>query len=69
MPFGSGRKIALAEARDGALIGVEGGLTREDVVARLTEYAGEGPVVAGLDFGFSLPAWYLQQLRVRQAVQ
>lgn len=58
---GSARKIALAEARDGVLLSVADRLTREDVVNRLIEYARERDVIAGLDFGFSMPAWYLQR--------
>jgi hypothetical protein len=58
---GAARKIAMAEARDGVLVGVDDRLTREDVVAQLVAYASDGGVIAGLDFGFSLPAWYLRE--------
>jgi len=58
---GSARKIALAEARDGVLLSVEDGFTREGVVDRLIALAREGGVIAGLDFGFSMPGWYLRQ--------
>jgi hypothetical protein len=58
---GGAKNIALAEARDGLLLHVERRLTREDVVERLIASASQGDVIAGLDFGFSLPAWYLRK--------
>jgi hypothetical protein len=60
--IGAARKIWLAEARDGVLLRLEGGWRREAIIEHLAETAREGgPVVAGLDFGFSFPAWYLRE--------
>ena len=64
----SGRKtreakyIWLAEARDGVLLRLEGGRDREQIVKHLIELQRSGDrLVAGLDFGFSLPEWFLRE--------
>jgi hypothetical protein len=44
---GTGRVVALAPA------------TRVAAIDRLIHAAGQGPMVAGIDFSFSLPAWWL----------
>jgi hypothetical protein len=55
------RAIWLAEARDGRLVRLEGGRGREQLVAHLLEEAERDPdLVAGLDFAFSLPEWFLR---------
>jgi hypothetical protein len=64
---GSARKIALAEANDGELLHIEDRLTREAVVQRLIEASSRDQVIAALDFGFSLPAWYLAQQQFARA--
>ena len=64
---GAERKIWLAEAADGRLLRLESGRTREEVVAHLAAYGREAPVIAGLDFAFSLPAWWLAERRLVDA--
>jgi len=57
---GEARAIWLAEVRGGALVRLEGGRTRADVVDHLIDVAAREPnVVVGLDFSFSLPEWFL----------
>lgn len=56
------RKIWLAEIRDGHPTCLENGRTRREVVDHLVEAAAEAPdLVVGLDFAFSLPAWFLEE--------
>lgn len=59
---GERNKIFLAEADDSGLIRLENGRSREQVTAHLVDLqrAGERAVV-GLDFAFSLAAWYLRE--------
>jgi len=58
---GEQRAIWLAEARDGRLVRLEGGRGREQLVAHLLAEAERDPeLVAGLDFAFSLPEWFLR---------
>lgn len=55
------RHIWLAEALHGTLVRLSAGRTREEVVEELVTLARDpDPVVAGLDFAFSLPAWFAQ---------
>jgi hypothetical protein len=61
--------IWLAEANGGELVRLEGGRTRDELVALLIAETGRAPnLIVGFDFAFSLPAWYLQgrQLTARQ---
>jgi len=59
---GATRKIWLAEVVDGRLVRLERGRDRNAVAAHLKEHATLHPeVVIGLDFAFSLPAWYLRR--------
>ena len=68
-PGGGGRaagpprpRIALAEARDGRLLRLEGGRDREAMAAHLLDLARAGEaVLVGLDFAFSLPEWFLAE--------
>jgi hypothetical protein len=63
------RAIWLAEATGGELVRLEGGRTRDELVELLIAEADRDPnLIVGFDFGFSLPAWYLQdrQLTPRQ---
>ena len=58
---GEQRALWLAEAREGQLVRLEGGRGREQFVAHLLEEAERDPdLVAGLDFAFSLPEWFLR---------
>jgi Protein of unknown function (DUF429) len=52
---GAERYIWLAEVRDGRLVELRNGLSREAIVAGLVE---DPPDVMGLDFAFSFPAWW-----------
>jgi hypothetical protein len=55
----------LAEVYNGALLRVENGRTRDQVIDHLRDLAAEDAnLVVGLDFAFSTPAWYLHQLGV-----
>jgi hypothetical protein len=59
---GERRAIWLAEAVHGRLVRLAGGWSREEVVAHLLEEAARDPdLVAGLDFAFSLPEWFLRE--------
>jgi hypothetical protein len=63
------RALWLAEAVDGELVRLEGGRTRAELVELLIAEATRDPnLIVGIDFAFSLPAWYLQerQLTARQ---
>ena len=62
----SGRKtgerqvIRVAEARDGKLVRIEGGRSRSEVIDHLiSEKLRDPNLVAGFDFSFSLPAWFV----------
>ncbi len=59
---GAERRIWVAEARAGELVGLTGGLSRAAAVALVVE---ESEVVAGFDFGFSFPAWFVRSLGCR----
>src|SRR5687767_11355506 len=55
------QKIWLAEVVDGQLVRLENGRDRPALTIHLIEQAKADPqVVVGLDFAFSLPAWYLK---------
>lgn len=59
---GARNKIWLAEARDGGLVRLEDGRTRDEIADHLIEEAGRDPhLIVGLDFAFSLPAWFLEE--------
>ena len=56
---GGEETIWLAEARGETLVRLEPGRTREQITDWLLEAASGGsPMIAGLDFAFSLPAWF-----------
>jgi hypothetical protein len=62
------RTLWLAEAAAGRLTRLEGGRTREQLVALLVaEAAGDPELVVGLDFAFSFPAWFVRELGARSA--
>ncbi|GLZ46693.1 hypothetical protein Acsp06_28780 [Actinomycetospora sp. NBRC 106375] len=52
------RRIRVASAAPGRLLAVHGGLDRAAVADLLLARAADGPLVAGLDFSFALPAWF-----------
>lgn len=60
---GAGRRIWLGEAVPGELLRLEGGRDRAALERHLRELADRaaGPLVVGLDFAFSLPAWFLEE--------
>jgi hypothetical protein len=59
---GAQRAIWLAEVRDGVVTSLEDGRTRDEVAAFLVALAAEDrSLVVGLDFSFSLPAWFLRR--------
>lgn len=59
---GAHHKIWLAEVIDGLLVRLENGRGREMLTDHLIEQAQADPhLVVGLDFAFSLPAWFLEQ--------
>ena len=55
------RRIRVAGAAPGRLLGVQAGLDRDAVTELLLARAAAGPVVAGLDFSFGLPAWFARE--------
>ncbi|SNR64996.1 hypothetical protein SAMN06265360_11352 [Haloechinothrix alba] len=56
------RAIWLAEAVDGRLTRLECGRTRDRLVDSLIAEAQRDPdLIVGIDFAFSLPAWYLRE--------
>ena len=55
------RALWMGDARDGELVGLESGRTGDEIVALLIgEAERDSHLVVGLDFAFSLPAWYLR---------
>ena len=60
--------IWVAEVAAGRLVALRNGLTRAQVVASLAEAAGRhDDLVVGLDFAFSLPAWWIESQGLRDA--
>lgn len=65
-PAAQRRHIWTAVARDGRLLQLYGGLTRDDTVRALVDaFAGRAAVV-GLDFNFSFPRWFLDERGIRR---
>jgi hypothetical protein len=65
---GERRAIWLAEAREGRLVRLECGRSREDVVEHLLVEAARDPdLVVGLDFAFSFPERFLKTRSIRTA--
>jgi hypothetical protein len=66
---GEGPYIWQAEHRDGMLVGIRGGREgRGRTIERLIRQAERSPrLVVGLDFGFSMPAWFLRSRGVDSA--
>jgi predicted nuclease with RNAse H fold len=60
--------IWLAEATGGRLARVEGGRDRDELAEHLIHESARDPrLVIGLDFAFSLPAWFLDELGIARA--
>jgi len=60
---GSARKIWIAEAAGHRLLRLENGRGREQVAEHLlAEATRDAHMVVGLDFAFSLPAWFVERL-------
>jgi hypothetical protein len=55
------RRIRVARAEPGRLLAVDAGVDRDGVTDLLLERAAAGPLVAGLDFSFGLPAWFARE--------
>ena len=56
---GQRRGIWVADAVDGALGSLRGGLTRDEAVTAVLHAVDAGADVVGLDFSFSFPAWFV----------
>lgn len=59
---GTEKRIWLAEAAEGQLTRLENGRGREQIFDHLKAEAERDPrMIVGLDFAFSLPAWFLEK--------
>jgi len=65
---GARRKIWLAEAREGRLVRVECGRSREEVVEHLAVEIPHERLAVGLDFAFSMPEWFVREQGASRAV-
>jgi hypothetical protein len=67
---GAERKIWLAEVAASRLRCLENGRTRAEIASHLADQAGrDADLLVGLDFAFSMPAWYLRSLGLTSAPQ
>ena len=58
---GERRTIWYAEVRGGHLTRLEDGRSRDEVVQHLIDEASRSPhLIAGLDFAFSFPRWFVE---------
>lgn len=65
---GEKRRIWCAEAIDGRVVALAAGRTRAEWTAYLVERArSDARLVAGLDFAFSFPAWFVRDCGARDA--
>jgi hypothetical protein len=65
---GEAEVIWLAEVRDGALVSLENGRGRTEVVQHIADLATTDPkIVVGLDFAFSFPRWWCESQGWRDA--
>jgi hypothetical protein len=62
---GAATRIWLAHVVDGALVTLRNGRTRQQIVDDLVDLRAQSPagLVAGLDFSFSFPAWFMEARR------
>jgi hypothetical protein len=61
---GETKKICLAEVAGGELLRLKDGRTREEVAGDLIQMAeDDGDMVVGLDFAFSLPRWFVDEMK------
>lgn len=61
-------RMWLAESRERKLVRLDRGFTREELVLDLIARSRRDPsLVVGLDFAFSFPEWFLDELGVRSA--
>lgn len=59
---GAEKRIWRADVLDGALVYLRNGSTADDIAEQLIALAAADPrIVIGLDFAFSMPAWFLRQ--------
>lgn len=59
---GAEKKIWLAEAIEGQLVSLECGRSRDALASHLVRLAADTrAIIAGFDFGFSAPAWFLRE--------
>jgi predicted nuclease with RNAse H fold len=64
---GQRESIWVAEVVGGRLVSLRNGMTREEVVGYLVEAAGRDErLTVGLDFAFSLPAWWVRRQGIRE---
>ncbi|MGE0353234.1 MAG: hypothetical protein AB7I33_14875 [Gemmatimonadales bacterium] len=69
-PRNAREKIWLAEAVDGRLARLENGRDRDQVAEHLVAVAAESSrLIVGLDFAFSLPAWFFEDRGLRNAYE
>lgn len=65
---GAERRIWRADVIDGELVYLANGFSQDEVTAQLMELAAAEPAVAvGLDFAFSMPAWFLEREHIETA--
>ncbi len=69
--IGPEKNIWTARARDGSLVSLEGGRSREQVIQDLISLRDERPegLIVGLDFAFSFPAWFVRELGCSSAYE
>lgn len=58
---GAAEAIWLAEVEGSKIIDLRSGATREQLVAELCARSPEVPLIVGLDFAFSFPAWWCEE--------
>ena len=64
---GAAEFIWLADVRDGKLVSLENGRSREQLIDAVTAISGREPhTIVGLDFAFSFPGWWCEQRGWRQ---
>lgn len=64
------RKLWLAEASDGQLLRLEHLQSREDAAREVIRHCQQDPIsIVGIDFAFSMPAWYIRSLGLQSAAQ